>query len=81
MGLIMQEFGQNMQVIAITHLPQIAAKGRSHYLVYKTDDEDTTTTHLRQLDDKERLEEIARMLSGSELTDAAVQNAKVMLGY
>lgn len=81
MGLIMQEFGQNMQVIAITHLPQIAAKGRSHYLVYKTDDEDTTTTHLRQLDDKERLEEIARMLSGSELTDAAIQNAKVMLGY
>lgn len=81
MGQIMQDFGQNMQVLAITHLPQIAAKGKSHYLVYKTDDEKTTTTRLRQLDDRERLEEIARMLSGSELTDAAIQNAKVMLGY
>lgn len=80
MGKIMQEFGQKMQVIAITHLPQIAAKGCEHYYVYKTDGEDTTTTHLRRLTDKERLEEIARMLSGSTLTDAAIQNAKVMLG-
>lgn len=80
MGQIMQEFGQSMQVIAITHLPQIAAKGRAHYLVYKTDDEKTTTTNLRKLSDKERLEEIARMLSGSSLTDAAIQNARVMLG-
>lgn len=80
MGQIMQEFGQSMQVIAITHLPQIASKGRAHYLVYKTDDEKTTTTNLRKLSDKERLEEIARMLSGSSLTDAAIQNARVMLG-
>ena len=80
MGQIMQEFGQSMQVIAITHLPQIAAKGRAHYLVYKTDDEKTTTTNLRKLSDKERLEEIARMLSGASLTDAAIQNARVMLG-
>ena len=80
MGQIMQEFGQSMQVIAITHLPQIAAKGRAHYMVYKTDDEKTTTTNLRKLSDKERLEEIARMLSGASLTDAAIQNARVMLG-
>lgn len=80
MGQIMQEFGQSMQVIAITHLPQIAAKGRAHYLVYKTDEEKTTTTNLRKLSDKERLEEIARMLSGASLTDAAIQNARVMLG-
>ena len=80
MGQIMQEFGQSMQVIAITHLPQIAAKGRAHYLVYKTDDEKTTTTNLRKLSDKERLEEIARMLSGASLTDAARQNERVMLG-
>jgi len=81
MGQIMQEFGQNMQVIAITHLPQIAAKGKSHYLVYKTDDDKSSITNLRQLNDGERLEEIARMLSGAVLTDAAIQNARVMLGY
>lgn len=80
MGQIMQEFGQSMQVIAITHLPQIAAKGCAHYLVYKTDDEKSTTTNLRKLSDNERIEEIARMLSGASLTDAAIQNARVMLG-
>lgn len=80
MGQIMLEFGQNMQVIAITHLPQIAAKGRAHYKVYKSDDDISTTTHLVRLDNEERLDEIARMLSGSTITDAAIQNAKVMLG-
>jgi DNA repair protein RecN (Recombination protein N) len=80
MGQIMLEFGQNMQVIAITHLPQIAAKGKVHYKVYKSDDEVSTTTNLIQLSDAGRLEEIARMLSGSTVTGAAIQNAKVMLG-
>lgn len=80
MGQVMQEFGQNMQVLAITHLPQIAAKGKAHYKVYKTDDADATTTNLVKLSDNERLEEIARMLSGATLTDAAIQNARVMLG-
>jgi DNA repair protein RecN (Recombination protein N) len=80
MGEVMREFGRNMQVIAITHLPQIAAKGRVHYKVYKSDGEHTTTTHLVQLSGSERLEEIARMLSGSVVTDAAIQNAKEMLG-
>lgn len=80
MGQIMLEFGHSMQVIAITHLPQIAAKGKAHYRVYKSDEEDMTTTKLIRLSDKERLDEIARMLSGSTITDAAIQNAKVMLG-
>lgn len=79
MGEIMKEFGQKMQVIAITHLPQIAAKGNTHYLVYKSEDDETTRTNLRQLSNQERLEEIARMLSGATLTDAAIQNAKIML--
>lgn len=79
MGEIMKEFGQKMQVIAITHLPQIAAKGNTHYLVYKSENDETTRTNLRQLSNQERLEEIARMLSGATLTDAAIQNAKIML--
>jgi DNA repair protein RecN len=80
MGKVMQDFGNQMQVIAITHLPQIAAKGKSHYYVYKADDEDKTTTNLRKLSEEERISELAQMLSGSEITEAAVQNAKVMLG-
>ncbi len=79
MGEVMREFGKNMQVLAITHLPQIAAKGKAHYKVYKSDDEHTTTTNLVRLSDEERLTEIARMLSGSTVTEAAIQNAKVML--
>lgn len=81
MGIIMQSMGKNMQVLAITHLPQIAAKGSAHYWVYKLDNETSTTTNLRRLTDQERLEEIARMLSGSILTDAAIENAKVMLNH
>lgn len=79
MGGIMQEFGQKMQVIAITHLPQIASKGISHYKVYKADTADSTVTSLVQLSDNERITEIARMLSGATVTDAAIQNAKEML--
>lgn len=81
MGQIMLEFGQNMQVIAITHLPQIAAKGGTHYKVYKSDGELSTTTNLQQLTDAERLDEIARMLSGAKVTEAAIENAKTMLGF
>lgn len=81
MGIIMKDMAKDMQVLAITHLPQIAAKGKAHYLVYKSDEKTATTTHLRQLEDSERLNEIARMLSGSTLTNAAIENAKVMLGF
>lgn len=79
MGQIMKEFGQQMQVIAITHLPQIAAKGKAHYFVYKADDQSGTTTNLKRLSDTERVQEIAQMLSGSKITDAAIENAKEML--
>ncbi len=81
MGLIMKEFGQNMQVLAITHLPQIAAKGKAHYKVYKEDSEKSTVTNLIRLTDEQRLNEIAGMLSGATVTDAAKENAKAMLGF
>lgn len=80
MGMIMQDFGKQMQVIAITHLPQIAARGKSHYFVYKEDNMFGTSTNLRKLTDDERVKELAQMLSGSHITDAAIQNAKEMLG-
>jgi DNA repair protein RecN (Recombination protein N) len=80
MADIMQDLGQKMQVITITHLPQIAAKGKAHYFVYKEDTSERTYTRIRRLDDKERVDEIARMLSGAKKTQAAVDNAKVLLG-
>ncbi|MDE6173217.1 DNA repair protein RecN [uncultured Bacteroides sp.] len=81
MADIMQEMGeQNRQVISITHLPQIAARGRAHYKVYKQDNETETNSHIRRLADVERTEEIAHMLSGATLTEAALNNARVLLG-
>lgn len=80
MAGIMQEMGDYMQVISITHLPQVASKGKHHYRVYKTDDEKGTVTQIVRLNEKERVEEVARMLSGSQLTDEALSNAKVLLG-
>lgn len=80
MGVIMREMSNTMQVIAISHLPQIAAKGDTHFVVYKADNEKTTTTYMRKLTSEDRVQEIARMLSGAEVTAQAVENAKVMLG-
>ena len=81
MADIMQEMGDSdRQVISITHLPQIAARGRAHYKVYKQDNETETNSHIRRLTDKERVEEIAHMLSGATLTEAALNNAKALLG-
>lgn len=81
MADIMQEMGeQDRQVISITHLPQIAARGCAHYKVYKQDNETETNSHIRRLTDGERVEEIAHMLSGATLTEAALNNAKVLLG-
>ena len=81
MALIMQEMGQaHRQVISITHLPQIAARGTAHYKVYKEDTETGTISHIRRLTDEERIEEIANMLSGATLTEAALNNAKALLG-
>ena len=80
MADIMQDLGGKMHVITITHLPQIAAKGKAHYLVYKEDSPERTCTRIRSLDDNERVEEIARMLSGTAVTRAAIDNAKALLG-
>ena len=80
MALIMQEMGKvDRQVISITHLPQIAAKGSTHYKVYKEDTDETTNSHIRQLTHEERIHEIANMLSGATLTEAALNNAKALL--
>jgi len=79
MADIMQDLGRKMQVITITHLPQIAAKGKVHYFVYKEDTEERTLTRIRPLDDGERINEIARMLSGASLTEASLANAKELL--
>lgn len=81
MADIMQEMGDsNRQVISITHLPQIAARGRVHYKVYKEDNENETNSHIRRLTDEERVEELAHMLSGATLTEAALNNARALLG-
>lgn len=79
MGVIMQRLGDKMQVFAITHLPQIASKGAAHYYVYKQDLDDRTVTRIKQLTDEERVNEVARMLSGATLTDASVANARDLL--
>ncbi len=79
MGIILKEISADMQVINITHLPQIAAKGDHHYLVYKQDSESETTTHLKLLSKPERIEELAKMLSGENITAAAILNAEELL--
>ncbi len=76
MGSMICRMGADMQVFAITHLPQVAAKGQAHYLVSKQDG----ATSIRHLDAQERVQEIARLLSGSVVTDAAVANAEALLG-
>lgn len=79
MGAILKEISTDMQVINITHLPQIAAKGDHHFLVYKQDDDYQTTTHLKLLSRTERIEELAKMLSGENVTRAALMNAEDLL--
>jgi DNA repair protein RecN (Recombination protein N) len=80
MADMMQEMGDHdRQVISITHLPQIAARGRVHYKVYKRDNDTQTNSHIRRLTDEERVEEIAQMLSGAKLTEAAISNARELL--
>ncbi len=81
MGSMICDMGNDMQVFAITHLPQVAAKGSAHYLVSKDINPETSTaiSRITRLSDGERIHEIARMLSGSVLTEAAVENAKSLL--
>jgi DNA repair protein RecN (Recombination protein N) len=75
MGEIISSLGENMQVVAITHLPQVASKGESHFVVYK----ENSRTNISALDSEQRVMEIAKMLSGSEITDAALTQAKLLL--
>ena len=76
MGDIISSLGENMQVVAITHLPQVASKGESHFVVYKQD----SCTNISRLGDDDRITEIAKMLSGSEITAAALSQARILLG-
>lgn len=79
MAAIMLEMGRNMQVLAITHLPQVAARGEHHLKVYKEDMDHVTVTHLKRLEREERLSEIAQMLGGKNISEAALANAKELL--
>ena len=79
-GTILKKMGTRMQVIAITHLPQIAGKGDHHYWVYKTENKGNTTTFIKQLAGQERVVEIAKMLSNDIVTDSAVKTAHELLG-
>ena len=80
MGTMICSMGADMQVFAITHLPQVAAKGSAHYLVEKSVSDARTTSSIRRLSSEERVLELARMLSGSTVTEAAVANARDLLG-
>ena len=80
MGLMMRAIASALQVITITHLPQVAAKGASHYKVYKVDDDSATHTRIRRLSDMERENELALMLSGSASDTAALATASSLLG-
>jgi len=79
MADIMQKLSEKTQVISITHLPQIAAKGNEHLIVYKTDTNNTTETSIKKITDNDRITELAKMLSGKNITDAAMQNAAELL--
>lgn len=79
MGALLQKMSNNLQIINITHLPQIAAKGHHHFFVYKNDTEEKTISHIRKLSENERITEIAKMLSGTNISESAIQNAKELL--
>jgi DNA repair protein RecN (Recombination protein N) len=79
MANIMKQMSESMQVISITHLPQVASKGRNHYLVYKLESKKATNTYIKLLQGEDRVAEIAKMLSGEQISDAAIKNARVLL--
>ncbi len=79
MGRMMADISEKVQVIAVTHLPQVAAKGKVHFQVYKQDSDSRTSTHLRRLSGDERIDEIAKMLSGAEINEASILNATSLL--
>jgi DNA repair protein RecN (Recombination protein N) len=79
MAFVMKKMSANCQVLCITHLPQIAAEGNKHYRIYKLETSDETTSHICCLTTEDRIIEIAKMLSGSEISDTAIENAKSLL--
>ena len=79
MAEILQKMGSDMQVIAITHLPQIAGKGQTHFKIYKEDSGQTTTTRLVELGPEDRVQELAMMLGGKDISESAVAHAKSLL--
>lgn len=79
-GLLLNRMGENSQLIAITHLPQVAGKANSHIKVSKSDVKGKTQTQVDVLSDKEKVEEVARLMSGEEITEAALLNAKNLMG-
>lgn len=79
MGEMMDDIARNIQVIAITHLPQVAAHGQQHLKVYKSDDNDATNTYVAVLDDEQYVMEVARMLSGRDINQAAIDNARTLI--
>lgn len=81
MAQVMQQIAETCQVICITHLPQIAALGSYHFRVYKEDNGDSTRSHIIQLNNEDRVEEIAHMLSGETITEAAINNARALLKF
>ena len=80
-GSMMAELSKHIQVLAITHLPQVAAQGDNHYKVYKTDVDDSTVTSIKVLDSEARIHELAAMLSGSSISQSAIENAKTLLKH
>ena len=80
-GEMMADIARSIQVIAITHLPQVAANGMHHLRVYKTDNDVETLTRVERLDQEEHVMEIARMLSGKDLNQAAIDNAKSLIKH
>lgn len=81
MAVILKDLSKHLQVISITHLPQIASKGHQHWFVYKDNEKDITTSHIKILNQEERVHEIAKMLSNEKTSAAAISNAKELLGY
>jgi DNA repair protein RecN (Recombination protein N) len=79
-GKLLKQLGENRQVLVITHLAQVAAQAAQHLQVSKTQIDNTTLSHIQQLSDEERVEEIARMSGGLEITDATRKHAEEMLG-
>ena len=79
MASIMKNMARNMQVISITHLPQIAAKGKNHYKVFKEENDTSVQTQIVLLKQMERIDETARLLSGKDISQEAIENAKTLI--